>query len=185
MELRDFKIIAVALSVGLLFLCVGFLLLLYTGRLEWKNLPGERRGGVCTDTPQFYEYHVPPSAFSTTTTVNFESRPEALRFKTAISDWFNKGPQSGRFYVIAGWGCGSGCQAHAIIDSRDGKITAYGLPTSDGIAYNLDSNLLVLNPPWNVENTLYRPAPVTSEFYELKNGIPKLICTINYPPLKD
>lgn len=148
------------------------------------NLMGERSGGLCTDTPQFNEYPaLEADVYIPSLAVDFESRPEARMFKTAIEEWFAKGVQAGRYYTVAEWGCGTACQDHAIIDQRNGKITAFGLPGSDGMMYRPDSNLIIVNPPWNIENMPSRPATVTALFYELRAGVPKLICSKPYPPI--
>lgn len=144
--------------------------------------PGERNGGICTDIPQFAEYRTDLKAIATTTEVNFESLPEAKIFKTAIKEWFARGPQLGGVYAVAEWSCGALCQEHAIIDVRDGTITKYGLLGTYGVAYRTDSNLLVVNPPWNIESEVSRFATATAEFYKLQDGEPRLLCKKVYPP---
>jgi len=177
------KIVATTLGIGFLGLLFAVAVIMFWGERAHK-LPGERGGGICSDVPQFSEYPaVPLRAIATSSTLDFSLFPKAENFKTAIAEWFAEGPQSGRYYTVAEWGCGSGCQAHAIVDMRNGKITGYGLLGTDGTMYRPDSNLIIINPPWNIEASIMRPATVTSEFYELKDGVPVLICKKPYPPI--
>lgn len=67
-------------------------------------------------------------------------------FRTTITNGY-KGPVSfaGKYCFVV-WGCGSGCQAAAIIDATNGKI--YPAPQAvQGYSYRVDSRLLFVNPP--------------------------------------
>lgn len=182
MGIRELKIITVALGLGFLAILSAFIFLSVGNSVVDQN-SGERRGGICTDTPQFSEYPAEvPSNIMSSTTVDFKSDERALTFKTSITEWFERGAQSGGYYAVAEWGCGTGCQDHAIIDIRNGKITTYGLPSTHGVGYRINSNLLVINPPWNVESDLFRVATTSTEFYEVQDGAVRLICKKLYSP---
>jgi hypothetical protein len=182
-SLKELKIIATTLTAGV-FVLAAFFVFFSLKQDSSVKLPGERDGGVCTDIPQFSEYPAKIPASIASTSVDFESYPEAKDFKIAIEQWFAQGTQLGGYYTVAEWGCGAGCQNHAIIDRKNGKITAFRLVSSDGVMYSPDSNLLIINPSWNLVNDLGRTATASAEFYELRGGVPRLICTKTYPPNK-
>ena len=177
MQLRTLKLITALLGVGFLLLLSG----LGIRDKTRDQHTGERSGGICTDIPQFSEYSAPvPDNLEISPLVDFSTDERALTFTTKIQEWFERGVQSGAYYAVAEWGCGTSCQDHAIIDVRTGEITWFGLESSYGIAYKTTSNLLVINPPWNVEGDLGRVASVSTEFYELQSGVPRLICRSVY-----
>lgn len=66
-------------------------------------------------------------------------------------------------YIVTQWGCGTGCQAGAIINTVTGEV--YPGPLSSlGIDFRPYSALLVVNPP-DEEPDPYRPDWVTTEYY--------------------
>jgi hypothetical protein len=73
--------------------------------------------------PSFEQYRVPPSA-------SFRGAPALPRFKTSgqrmfrtvIREATKKGPNFAGQYRIAEWGCGTGCEAIAIVDVKSGAI---------------------------------------------------------------
>ena len=68
---------------------------------------------------------------STKHPIDFKSNPRALRFKTVISEQYGATAANfGAYYIIAVWGCGSGCREGVMIDARDGRV--YNLPTKKG-----------------------------------------------------
>ena len=185
-DLKKLKLVTGILTICTLVLLSVFLYLLFTDE-EKVVLPGERSGGECTDTPQLTEYKAVPYEGEMAPEVDFSSNPDALASKSSITEWFARGVQSGGKYAVAEWVCvsiksGVACQDHAIIDVSDGRITAYGLPSSHGVGYRSDSNLLIINPSWNVTSDPYFSATTSTEFYELKEGVPVLICKITHVP---
>lgn len=83
-------------------------------------------------------------------TVNFDSLPDAKLFQTTITEQTAEGPNFAGHYTVTTWGCGTECQGFAIVDSITGDIVKYepsiDHQVSTGLSFNLDSNLLVLNP---------------------------------------
>ena len=68
---------------------------------------------------------------STKHPIDFKSNPKATRFKTVISQEYSATSENfGAYYIIAVWGCGTGCLEGVMIDTRDGKV--YSLPTKKG-----------------------------------------------------
>jgi hypothetical protein len=83
-------------------------------------------------------------------TVNFDSFPEAKLFRTTIMHQSADGPNFAGHYTVVNWGCGTECQGFAIVDAISGGIVIYepsiDHQVSKGLSFNLNSNLLVLNP---------------------------------------
>lgn len=101
--------------------------------------------------------------------VDFSSRPEAETFFTAITEGAAEGPNFAGRYTVVTWGCGTSCQSSAIIDARTGEIVAYDIPSSYGLAYELWSSLLIVNPPdENVPDDAL--TPVETKYYLMRNG---------------
>ena len=68
---------------------------------------------------------------STKHPIDFTSNSRAPKFKTVISEKYDvTSINFGGYYIIAFWGCGSGCLEGIMIDTRDGKV--YNLPTKKG-----------------------------------------------------
>lgn len=62
--------------------------------------------------------------------INFNSNTLAKRYKTVISEQYNKQDVNfASYYTLATWGCGSGCMSGVIIDTRDGIV--YSMPEND------------------------------------------------------
>lgn len=66
-------------------------------------------------------------------------------YRTRIREGAALGPNFAGDMTVVTWGCGTGCQGSALVDARSGKAIDLGM-TAAGLAYRLDSRLLVLNP---------------------------------------
>lgn len=97
--------------------------------------------------PQFEGYPAPAAYQGRLADVDLASSPRARTFRTRLREGVAGGPNFAGHFALVEWGCGSGCQAGAIVDVRTGRV--YDLPeaTGFGTSYRLDSRLLVLNPP--------------------------------------
>jgi|GEM_PF-1212933 len=84
------------------------------------------------------------------TNVDYSLFPGAETFRTAIAEALAGGATYVGKFAVATWGCGSNCQRHAIVDVETGRVIAFGIPTEYGVAYSLDSNILVTNPVQNL-----------------------------------
>ena len=59
--------------------------------------------------------------------IKFKSNPIAERYRTVITEKYNKlGVNFASYYIITTWGCGSGCVSGVMIDIRDGFV--YSMP---------------------------------------------------------
>src|ERR1044071_2168521 len=54
--------------------------------------------------------------------IDFKASPDARTFRTRLSEALVDGVNFAGHYVIAGWGCGTGCISGAIIDARNGRV---------------------------------------------------------------
>lgn len=128
------------------------------------------------------------------TKVNFEGNfPEARMFRTKINEALAMGPNFAGHYTVATWGCGSGCQEHAVVDAMTGNIISFGLTTEMGVKYYPNSRILITNPKESfpvVGESDMTPAEIAMtwsriprEYYELteNNGTAYLqkVCTEN------
>lgn len=68
--------------------------------------------------------------------INFKNDAGARSFRTRLTEAIRGGVNFAGHYVVAGWGCGTGCISGAIIDARNGKVY-WPLPLSAlGVWYN-------------------------------------------------
>lgn len=105
--------------------------------------------------------------------VHFDRFPAAQEFRTAIEEAVAQGPNFSGHYTVATWGCGTSCQGSAVVDNTTGEIVAWGIVSSYGLAYELESRLLVVNPPQELPS---EPQPALStDYYLLEEGELRLI----------
>jgi len=89
--------------------------------------------------------------------INFRNNAGARSFRTRLSEALADGVNFAGHYVIAGWGCGTGCISGAIIDAHTG-VVYWPLPLNalgvwydgdkyadDPVAYRKNSRLLVIS----------------------------------------
>jgi hypothetical protein len=55
-------------------------------------------------------------------TIDFKNSPGAGTFRTRLREALAGGVNFAGHYVVAGWGCGTGCISGAIIDTRNGRV---------------------------------------------------------------
>lgn len=95
----------------------------------------------------FSEYETKITSTKHHADIDFESNPTAKKFKTIITETYQKNETIfAGAYIFVRWGCGVPCQSCAIIDTRDGKV--YDGPVASlGYEYTPKSRLLIVNPP--------------------------------------
>lgn len=54
--------------------------------------------------------------------INFTNNAGARTFRTRLSEALGDGVNFAGHYIVAGWGCGTGCISGAIIDARNGNV---------------------------------------------------------------
>jgi hypothetical protein len=67
-------------------------------------------------------------------------------YRTRLREAAVRPPNFADHYVVAEWGCGTGCAIHRLIDLKTGRI--YEAPgATRGFEYRIDSALVIQDPP--------------------------------------
>jgi hypothetical protein len=74
------------------------------------------------DAPRFADFPVPRTAGIIVPLLDVRSG-DARLFRSMLRDAARGGPNFAGRYIIASWGCGTGCLTWAVIDARTGKVT--------------------------------------------------------------
>ncbi|HEY9850100.1 MAG TPA: hypothetical protein V6D28_11615 [Leptolyngbyaceae cyanobacterium] len=96
--------------------------------------------------PSFAQYRVTQRYNGRPAAVNLNS-PQARRFRTVLTNGARRGPNFAGQYTVVTWGCGTECQQVAIVDAKTGRVYMTGITASLGVKHQLNSRLLVVNPP--------------------------------------
>jgi len=118
--------------------------------------------------------------------INFKD-PAARTMRTRLSEALAGGVNFAGHYIVAGWGCGTGCISGAVIDARDGKVywplplyalasgtNADGNYVDEPVAYSKNSRLLVITGSPGVKDN-QKEKPSGKYFYEWRGNDLKLI----------
>lgn len=117
----------------------------------------------CDQEPQFEKYSALETYQGKMAAIDFSSYPEAEQFRTILRAGLSRGPNFSGHYAVIEWGCGTSCQTHAIVDVTNGKIVEFGLQSFYGVAYKINSSLLVVNPAANLPQDSEQV--ITTDFY--------------------
>lgn len=125
--------------------------------------------------------------------INFKGDPAARTMRTRLSEALSDGVNFAGHYIVAGWGCGTGCISGAVIDARNGKVywplPLYALASGtnpDGnyvnepVAYRKNSRLLIITGSPGVKDN-EKEKPSGKYFYEWLGNDLKLI---KFVPIK-
>lgn len=127
----------------------------------------------------FEDFKVKINSFKTVQRANFKTNPDAIRFRTKITEALKnaKNPNFAGHYLIVEWGCGPSCQCNVIIDMINGKVYE-GVCTSESYASQSNSRLFITDPA--DENGFYdlssvvRLAPTEYVWNEKRKKLEKL-----------
>ncbi len=108
-----------------------------------EGVLGQRAGTVNLRRPDFARYPAIDSFTGPPAPADFSTTMGARKYRTVIEEGALAGPNFAGHFAVVTWGCGTMCQAHAIVDVRSGRITMVPFPTAYGVDYRLDSDLLV------------------------------------------
>jgi hypothetical protein len=99
-----------------------------------------RASDIPADAPRFEQY---PAASYTgrNAAPDLRTEPRSRRYRTVLNEWSKEAPNFAGHYILATWGCGTGCAQIAIIDARTGKIFHPAGLQVNSIA-NVDDQLL-------------------------------------------
>ncbi len=118
---------------------------------EESMLGNENREYTLENLPQFYEFPVLGKFEGTPASINFSSDFNDQDIKMFLEEKAKEGPNFAGHFVIASWGCGTECQAFAIIDNITGDVYFPDFVSEFGQEFRVDSNLLVINPPATIK----------------------------------
>ena len=105
--------------------------------------------------PRYEEFAVTNIFKGKSAAVDLSSHPQARSYRTELKRQAAEGPNFAGHFKIAIWGCGTSCQAFAIVDVQSGRVyfppelpfvTYVDWYADDlGLQFRLDSRLLVLH----------------------------------------
>ncbi|HEX5036152.1 MAG TPA: hypothetical protein VFX30_03240 [bacterium] len=101
--------------------------------------------------PRFEDFPV-TEKFTGTPAAPALTDPDTKRFKTRLTDASKGEPDFAGSFIVAKWGCGSGCLDGAILDAKTGRVFFFPFTvvspipnnTGWGIEYRRDSSLFVV-----------------------------------------
>jgi hypothetical protein len=73
------------------------------------------------DAPRPEQYPAVPYA-GPSAAPDVRSDPRSRAYRTQIREWAKERPNFAGHYILATWGCGTGCTQIAIIDAKSGKV---------------------------------------------------------------
>lgn len=103
--------------------------------------------------PEFEEYLAEIDArLPSSAPVDLSSHPWARSFRTRLRNVAAEGANFAGHYALVNWGCGTECQGSLLVDVRTGKVVGLKgsdepLATARGVAFRIDSRLLIADPP--------------------------------------
>lgn len=101
--------------------------------------------GAVLPAPPFESYPVSVAFRGKPAPVDLASAKLARRYRTVLRDGARSGPNFADHFTVVSWGCGTLCQAHAIVDARTGRVYM-PIVTGYGLEFRRDSRLLVADP---------------------------------------
>jgi len=148
-------------------------------------------GAQASKEPTFSTYKVTIER-ARAKSINFKNNPGARSFRSRLSEAISNGVNFAGHYIVAGWGCGTGCIYGAIIDGRTGNVYwplplySLGVWYDDNgyvdrpVDYRKNSRLLVITGSPGVKDDAPEN-PSGKYFYEWKSNRLKLV---KFIPLK-
>ncbi len=122
-----------------------------------------------TDIPQFKDFPATGIYQGKNSPVNLAS-PDARKFRTRLTEAARQKSNFAGHYILAHWGCGSGCIQSAIIDAKSGRVfmvpftvASVGEEDIDQVQFRPDSRLFIVNGSRNDQ-------PENGSFYYVWNG---------------
>ncbi len=72
--------------------------------------------------PSFDEFPAKEIFKGKPTKINLKSHKEARKYRTALTEGVQEGPNFAGHYTVVGIGCGSGCEIITVVDANNGKV---------------------------------------------------------------
>ncbi|HMP67029.1 MAG TPA: hypothetical protein PKD11_15770 [Pyrinomonadaceae bacterium] len=148
-----------------------------------------------TDLPTFSKFPAKTEQARARSVV-IASDPQARMYRTRLREAFRRGPNFAGRYILATWGCGTGCISGAIIDGRTGRVywpeelVAFGVGYTDAtfpenpLEFRRNSRLLILRgiPGMNeAEDESAADKPSGDHYFEWQDGKLKLLRFVPKP----
>jgi hypothetical protein len=96
--------------------------------------------------PTFEDFRVEQTFKNPSHPIDLSSHPQGRMYRTRLREAAVRPPDFAGHYVVAEWGCGTGCAVHRLIDLKTGGI--YNAPSATrGFEYRIDSALVIQDPP--------------------------------------
>lgn len=98
--------------------------------------------------PDFSQYKTKPADTmkGAPKPVDLSTHKDAKTYKTRLREGAKVGPNFAGHYTVVSFGCGTQCQDNWVIDEKTGKIIDR-FESTIGTQYELNSSLLIINPP--------------------------------------
>ncbi|HEY8360739.1 MAG TPA: hypothetical protein VIL30_25050 [Ramlibacter sp.] len=80
-----------------------------------------RSADIPRDAPRFEDHPAQPYA-GANAPVDVGSDVRSRRYRTQLQNWAREKPNFAGHYIVATWGCGTGCTQVAVIDAASGKV---------------------------------------------------------------
>ncbi len=97
------------------------------------------------DLPKFEDFPVADIYQGSPMPVDL-STPNALNFKTRLTEEAAKGPNFAGHYTVVTWGCGTSCVVVSLVDAKTGAVhMLVGVNPWAKLEYRLDSSLIIEN----------------------------------------
>lgn len=102
--------------------------------------------------PQFKDYAVKTVYRGRTAPLIFDR--DARTFKTRLREAAKGRPNFAGRYIVTSWGCGTGCQAGAVIDATSGRVYWFPFPVGQNyetderfkpVEFRLNSRLIIFS----------------------------------------
>ena len=104
-----------------------------------------RPSDIPKDAPRFEDYPAQPYT-GANAAPDISSDLRSRRYRTQLRGWATETPNFAGHYILATWGCGTGCTQIAIIDSVTGKVFHPRGARTNSIV-NVHDELLVADQP--------------------------------------
>jgi hypothetical protein len=135
---------------------------------------------------------------ATAKSIDFRHSPGASSFRTRLREALRDGVNFAGHYIVAGWGCGTGCISGAIIDARTGRVyfpevlaalaagtTDDGGSVEEPVRYKKNSRLFIISGIPGSPTERNPELPAGDYYYEWRNNRLRLIKSVPYAKAHD
>ncbi|MEM8603243.1 MAG: hypothetical protein AAGF24_05355 [Cyanobacteria bacterium P01_H01_bin.121] len=104
-----------------------------------------------TVAPTFNDYPVTTTFTGIPAPLQLDEHLQGRVFRATLEEAAQAKPNFAGTYTLVSWGCGTSCQQVAMVSAETGQATFLPQPAAVGVEHQLNSRLLVLNPPAKIE----------------------------------